>query len=167
MEPSHLLTEVIRPVLRRLELWSEDAERLLLGTACAESNCGQALKQITGPALGIYQCEPATHEDIWNHFLRYRGDKLVVKINYWRICYSNGAGAQELTGNLYYATAICRIHYLRVKEPIPSTLREQAAYWKEHYNTHKGAGSVDGYLSKWDQFVGRGTMIGDPFLRVA
>lgn len=57
---------VIRPTLEKIELWSEAAENLLLGTTAQESHMGTYIKQVgKGPALGIYQMEPATHKDIW------------------------------------------------------------------------------------------------------
>jgi len=37
----------------------------------------------------------------------------------------------------------CRLHYWRVPRSIPKTLDEQAAYWKNWYNTAKGAGTVE------------------------
>jgi hypothetical protein len=157
IEPSHLLTEVIRPVLRHLRAHSENSELLILGTACTESDCGRWLRQIGGPALGIHQMEPATHDDIWDRFLIHR-PSLMERVKYFSICYGNGKGAEEMAGNLYYATAMCRIHYLRVPAPIPDNLPAQAAYWKQYYNTPAGSGSVDKYISKWNQFVGHASL---------
>ena len=54
--------------------------------------------------------------------------------------------AEEMTGNLYYATAMCRVHYRRVKEPIPNTVIGQAQYWKRYYNTPLGKGTEENYI---------------------
>ena len=55
-----LRVEVIRPALRALDLWSPAAEDLVLGTAAQESGLAY-LRQIGGgPALGLWQIEPAT-----------------------------------------------------------------------------------------------------------
>ena len=63
IQPEHLVKYVIEPVLKTLDLYSEDAVNLVLGTACVESECGRWLHQLgTGPALGIYQMEPDTHD---------------------------------------------------------------------------------------------------------
>jgi hypothetical protein len=45
---------------------------------------------------------------------------------------------------------MCRIHYLRVPEVLPAANDWPgfAAYWKNHYNTWLGAGTVDGFLQK-------------------
>ena len=67
-----LRREVLRPTLRYLELWSPAAENLVIGTAAHESGGCRYLTQIGGPALGLYQIEPATHDDLWTNFLAYR-----------------------------------------------------------------------------------------------
>ncbi|KAF0118141.1 MAG: hypothetical protein FD149_866 [Rhodospirillaceae bacterium] len=74
-DSAHFVTTVIRPTLLHLGLHSPAAEALLLGTAIQESRLGTYLRQTGGgPALGVYQMEPATHEDIWTNFLAYRPD---------------------------------------------------------------------------------------------
>ena len=62
MNAKDLREDVVRPVLKVMDKWSEAAENLVLGTAAKESAMGQDLRQRGGgPALGIYQMEPATH----------------------------------------------------------------------------------------------------------
>lgn len=154
IEPKHLLQYVIRPVLKDLELWSVPAEHLLLGTACQESECGRWLHQLgSGPALGIYQMEPATYDDLWINFINHQPwrDKVAV--------YNSKRPISELAGNLYLATAMCRIHYLRVPEPIPDYLAGQAAYWKKYYNTEFGAGTTQEYMNAWNRFVAPGDLV--------
>jgi hypothetical protein len=163
IDAAQLLDHVIRPVLKDMALWSPEAERLVLGTACAESDCGRWLKQRGGgPALGIFQCEPATHQDIWVNYLQFH-TPLAQRVLRWST--SAGLGwppevpePSELIGNLFYATAICRVHYLRDPDAIPDTLLGQALYWKRCYNSLDGKGTVDGYIRKWNQFVPAGTV---------
>lgn len=138
-------------MLKDLDLWSEPAERLILGTACVESDCGRYVHQVgDGPALGIYQMEPATHDDLHNSFL-YGRTSLRGKVWNWRA--ATEVDASELTWNLAYATAMCRIHYLRVPALIPDYLAGQAAYWKKYYNTEAGKGTTDGYMNAWQRYV--------------
>jgi hypothetical protein len=96
--------------------------------------------------------EPATHEDLWNNFLAHRQD-LAKKVNRFRVQWGNGMGADEMAGNLYYATAMCRVHYFRRPEAIPDTLQGQAALWKLAYNTPLGAGTEAEYIANWHQFA--------------
>lgn len=42
-----------------------------------------------------------------------------------------------------------RQHYLRVPDPIPHTIPDQAQYWKLHYNTTYGKGTPKRYLHTW------------------
>ena len=153
IDANHLHREVIRPVLRDLGMGGVYAEAQVLGTACQESKCGLWLVQLgNGPAKGIYQLEPATHEDLWSNFIQHR-PALATKLNRWRTQYGNGMGAWECVGNLFYATAMCRIQYFRRPEPIPDTLQGQAAFYKLYYNTPLGAATEEQYLDSWRQFA--------------
>ncbi len=150
IRPEHLRVEVIRPTLERLRLHSPAAEKLLLGTAIAESTVGGEtfLRQMgTGPALGIYQIEPGTNADVWQHYLSFR-PLLAGRV----LCFSAGAYAREeqLVWNLAYATAIARLVYRRAPEPLPAPgdVVAIAAYWKRHFNTRRGKGTVEGFITK-------------------
>ena len=152
IDAQQLLDYIIRPTLKHLDLDSEDAERQVLGTPCQETQCGRYLRQIGGPALGIYQMEPATHDDLWLNFLVNQpvlGPK-VRKLAAGLVL----EAAEEMIGNLCYATAMCRIKYYRDPAPIPSSLREQAEYWKRIYNTPAGAGTVEQYIANWQRYAG-------------
>lgn len=152
MKSEHLRQLVIIPTLKYLGLYSFEAEELLLGTACAESLCGTYLRQETnkgyGPAIGIYQMEMNTCNDIYNNFLKYN-KTLKDKVD--SLLIPSLSKEENLTCNLAYATAMCRIHYYRVKESIPKSLMKQAEYWKKYYNTDKGAGTVAGYIDKYNK----------------
>jgi hypothetical protein len=152
IDPIHLTKYVIRPVLKDLGLYSENAEKLVLGTACVESDCGRWLKQLgDGPALGIYQMEPATHDDIWENYLD--GNRKLSSGAKFYIADYTPRLADEMISNLAYATAMCRVHYLRFADPIPDNLPGQAAYWKRYYNTPLGKGTVEDYITAWRRLV--------------
>lgn len=146
MNAKQLRTEIIRPALVAVGLYSKPAEDLVFGTACVESNCGEYLRQINGPALGFFQMEPATHDDIYKNFLKYKPD---LKARVMKLSAPGLSAAENLKSNLMYAAAMCRIHYLRVSQPIPEDLQGQAEYWKKYYNTAKGKGSVEKYLDAY------------------
>jgi hypothetical protein len=152
IDPGQLREHVIRPALEGLGLYSLAAEELLLGTACQESHCGQYLQQLgNGPALGIFQMEPATHDDLHANFIAHR-PQLRIKVNNLSL----RIGIAEMVWNLAYAAAMCRVHYLRVSEPLPSAgnLNAQAHYWKSHWNTPLGAGTVQEYVANWNRYAG-------------
>ncbi len=143
---------VVRPALKKIGLWSEAAENLLLGTAAQESQMGRYLRQIQGPALGIYQCEPATHQDIWDNYLIYKGPLLGAVT---KLIVLHMPRTEQLAWNLMYATAIARVHYLRIKEPLPAAddVVSLGCYWKNHYNTHLGKGTVEEYVKSYTAMV--------------
>lgn len=144
INPDHLRRLIIT-VLQAIDLHSEAAVALLLGTAAVESVHGRYIYQLAGgPARGIYQMEPATEQDIWGNYLKYRGN-LAARIT--AVAGHPGPGPW-LAWDLAYQTAMARVHYLRVPEQLPATDDRvaQAAYWKRHYNTRQGRGHVSDYL---------------------
>ncbi len=68
----HFREQIIRPVLVRLDMHSEAAENLVLGTAIHESNLTHLVQLGGGPALGFYQMEPATEWDLIKNYIRYK-----------------------------------------------------------------------------------------------
>lgn len=137
---------IVKPALEFIGLYSEDATNLVFETACVESRCGEYIAQYpTGPAKGIFQMEPATARDIYDNFLQYKPE-LKGKVEALK---SEALTMEEnLVGNLYYAAAMCRVHYLRQPKSIPSDLKGRAEYWKKYYNTEKGKGTVEKYIEE-------------------
>jgi len=146
-----LTDRIIVPALKDYGLYSDAAVELLLGTAAVESQLGTYVAQIGGPALGLYQMEPATHDDIWDHFLEYRsGLRLAIEYEFGK-----APLADRLVHDLRYATLMARIHYLRVKESLPASgdIDEQARYWKTYYNTVNGAGSIAAFRKAYIDLI--------------
>ena len=140
---------IIRPALSKLSAYSKDAEELIVFTCAAESNGGDYIHQVKGPALGIYQCEPATYTDMWQNYIFHKSR--LTSILSLKFAVNGIPEPERLVYDLQYATAMCRIHYLRVKEKLPSggSTDEMYAYYKNYYNTPLGKStkgkSVDAY----------------------
>lgn len=148
IDPNQLRDLLIRPTLIFLGLGGDAAEELLLGTTIQESGCGEKLMQVGGgPALGLWQIEPATHDDVWKNFFLYRSD-LSGKVAALR--FPMFTIEQQLECNLMYQCAIARIIYYRAKEPLPAAgdLAGQAAYYKLHFNG-PGAATAEEYIANW------------------
>lgn len=154
MNPEHL-RELIQMTLRALDPevpYREDAVELLMLTAAAESDLGTYLRQVSGPARGIYQMEPNTEKDIWWNYLCHRR-KIADAVS---LFLSEGGPMElDLMGNIPYQTAMARIHYLRVPAPLPigTYVQGMAIYWKAYYNTRLGAGKVEEAVQKYNRFV--------------
>lgn len=151
-------TCIVQPVLKHLQPVIKHtlaAENLIMGTIAQESS-GKYIKQLgSGPAIGLAQMEPATHDDIWNNFLSYNED-LANKVRELELpSWYEDDNAKEMAGNFYYAVAMCRVHYYRRPEALPKAkdVLGLARYWKEHYNTHLGAGHVSEFMQNYKRFV--------------
>lgn len=142
---------IVRPVLDRLKMGGLAAERLMIGTALAESRMTY-IDQINrgeekpGPAYGIYQQEQGSHDDIWLNYLPQHPD-IALRVRQLAIM---PCDAQQMAGNLYYATAMARLHYWRLRFIMPSPLdyKAMAGLWKMYYNTVEGAGTAE-KAEKW------------------
>lgn len=144
--------DLIQRTLKDLNMYSESAVNLLLGTAAQESKFGTYLRQIKGPALGVFQMEPNTELDIWNNYLSYRAEIAgAIGSMTGKLCPSSIA----LEANLAYQIAMARTHYRRVPQALPDAddIEGLARYWKLHYNTHLGAGTEKEFIRNYAKFV--------------
>ncbi|RBM07745.1 hypothetical protein [Novacetimonas cocois] len=122
--------EIVAPTLSHLGLGGDAAVGLMTGTALIES--------------GLWQMEPATHDDLWATFLSdarlasLRGAVLDLASRW-------PARVAQLPGNLPYACAMARLKYYRAPGPLPDAddAAGQCRYWKSNYNTSLGAGAAD------------------------
>ena len=143
---------IVRATLMSLRMWSMAAENLLLGTAVQESGLKYLRQFNDGPARGLYQIEPATHDDIWDVYLKHhrtlkgRIEVLVAPVP---------SRIDQLATNLAYATAIARMVYWRHPEPLPAPgdVDGLAGYWKKYFNTVKGKGRVADFAAKYRRHV--------------
>lgn len=143
---------VIRPILTKLNMWSESAEELLLGTSAVETDLGYFLHQIGGPARGIYQMEPNTERDIWDVYITRKPQINQVLTS---LGYPYMPDEDDMVWNLAYATAMTRIHYWRIPEPLPDSedIQGLAKYHKKWYNTAAGKTKPEEFVSKYERFV--------------
>lgn len=137
------LRDLITRVLKEVNLYSASAVELLMLTCATESNLGEYIRQVKGPARGIFQMEPFTHDDIW----KTHGKKLKY------LLYDQDSGRLEY--DLRYAIIMTRMHYLRIPSVLPPwhDTTALAKYWKKYYNTHYGKGTVPKAMAKYKKYV--------------
>jgi hypothetical protein len=146
---------IVRPTLEYIGLYSKSAENLVVGTAIQESGGLRFIDQLTpgpGPAYGLYQCERATHDDIWSRFLAKRpdlSDKVDDLLSLWP------TRVEQLRTNIHYATAMCRIHYLRFPDPLPEAddIEGLGRLWKRRYNSMLGKGTVEQFVANYRKYA--------------
>lgn len=142
---------IINDTLEKIDLNSPEALDLIYNTGLVESKFVY-LKQIKGPARGLFQCEPWVAVDICNNYLKYRKDlmkKVAKACNLeWKYFLEPKESDWQfiLTTNIAAQIIICRLHWRRVREPLPKTLEDQAYQWKKYYNSSKGKGTVEKFM---------------------
>lgn len=146
-----MMKEFVADTLVKIGLYSPDAVELLMGTCAQESAMGKYRRQLGGgPALGVFQMEPATFRDIVENYLNHRPDlkEKILKLS--------GVDALDNPDDLVFndrlAVCMARVHYLRVKEAIPSDLDGWARYWKKYYNTPKGKGTEYEFVCNYKRY---------------
>lgn len=153
---------VIDPALAAIALDDPGARagvrQLLLGTALQESGL-KFLRQLAnrdgtrGPALGYFQMEPATHDDIWVNYLAFRRPMAtrVMAVVMAAAGLSGGRPKAELMlENHIYAAVMARLQFRRAPGILPAAgdVRAMGAYWKAHYNTALGQGQASAFAAK-------------------
>jgi len=149
------LRKLVEEVLSKYNSFSLNtpaAVNLIMGTIAHESHMGKFRKQIKGPARGIIQMEPATEKDIWENYLRYKlGLSLAITLR----AGVKGPDPVQMQHNDPYAIIMCRVHYLRVPAKLPDAdnIQALAEYWKKHYNTSLGKGTVLKFMNDYKRFL--------------
>lgn len=145
---------VVIPTLEHLDPeipFSDTAVDLLMMTVAHESSAARFLQQFNGPALGVFQMEPATEKDIFDNYLKYRAP-LLNKVKALMSEQDN-----QLVVNLGYAAAMARIHYFRDHKALPVNnpdshqlyLEALGDYAKRVYNTAEGKATSARYVSDY------------------
>lgn len=147
-------SSIIQPALKNMNMYSADDEELLILTMATETLGGYYLFQHGGPALGIFQMEPATHEDIWRNYIAERP----ILLRQMQTLFSPGKPRpipSTMVSDLNYATVMARLFYERVKENIPSKsdMEYQALFYKRYWNTSLGAADVKTVLQNYYRYI--------------
>lgn len=155
MDAKQFREGLVRPTLQTISLWSPAAEELLMGTAAQETHLGAlGRRQQGGPALGLWQCEPATLKLVMKWARRYRPS---IALALYGLADTHEPGPELLVTNDRFACAVARVLYLSIPKPLPDPhdLMAQAVMWKSVYN-RGGKGTVEEYISNYRAFVAPG-----------
>ena len=159
IECSQLRDYIIKPSLQLINMYSEGSEELLVAICAQESSGGRYLKQIGGPALGIFQMQPSTHDNIWTKYLLNSDkEKTINTLGYTVLkgCrYIISPPAEVMIHNLYYATMMARCFWLGFEGLIPDK-NDLDGIWdiyKEYWNTEDGAAIQSKFFSSYYEFT--------------
>lgn len=137
--------QVVVPALLALEPagipCTQIAADLLMATAAIESGLGTYLVQRGGPALGVFQIQPASLASCLTRLTSAQRAALGWLKN------PQGYSAQVAT-NLVLAAAICRLFYWQVPTPLPLRTADGLwGYYKRWWNTLAGAATEAEFLA--------------------
>lgn len=136
---------VINPALATLDQagvpYSLVAADLLMMTAAVETALGSYLVQQGGPALGVFQIEPASLSALW---ARLTPRQLAAV----RAVSTPQSPITQVTTNLVFAAAICRLFYWHDPAPLPPhTAAGLWSMYKAIWNTAAGATTESEFLA--------------------
>ncbi|MBL4826112.1 MAG: hypothetical protein JKY66_00095 [Spongiibacteraceae bacterium] len=139
----------ITPTIKKLGMWSEAAETILLMIACHESMGFRHRVQQGGPALSYFQIEPDTLDDLYTNYLAFRPEKQTMLDQYLPEGMSR---LEALANDDAYACAAARLQLYRVPEALPEAddLEGLARYCKTHWNTDAGKATWQKYLDDFN-----------------
>lgn len=143
---AHIRDQVIRPTLAAAGLGGPSAEALILGTGIQESKLFLRQQIGGGPALGLWEMEPATFHGIMTDYLPSRPALMAaVKAT------TGGADPTPdmLRDNDALACLMARLKYHPAHPPLPAArdIAGQANYWKQFYNTPLGKGTTAEFIA--------------------
>ena len=157
-----LLTNSIKPAIDELgkidktfSKYRTEFQEVLVGTAAQESSLKYRDQFSNGPAKGLFQMEPNTHDDIWANVLAYKPKiaKLVMSFTNDNDLHS------ELRNNDKYAAAMAGLQYWRYRSQL-SFIESPGAHsyaqdWKVYYNTTKGHGTTVQFIENYLKTQGK------------
>jgi len=142
------IKEIVEYALYGMDSYSDDALAMVVRTGMAESGYRALRGHGKGnPAIGFWQIEPNTLLDMMRNYINYR-PKYRVLLEDLGMEFAGDDIQISVMSNMAVQAALCRLHYLRDKDPLPSwsDLEGQAKYWKRVYNTHLGRGTVEHFI---------------------
>lgn len=130
---------------------SDSAVELLMLTAAQESHLGKYLKQINGPARGVFQIEPKTEYSFWHHYLD-RKPELADEVA--KFTSEHLDDDFDVEGNLPYQIAFARAYYWQFSAPLPrpSDIEGLALYYKMYWNSKEGKATVEEAAENYERF---------------
>ncbi|WP_240906377.1 hypothetical protein [Komagataeibacter xylinus] len=140
LDVGQLKYDIVQPTLTDIRLDGSAAVNLMTGIALAESRSAY-LRQLNGPALGLWAMEPAAEADCWACLNTPEQAQLAGRI---RALMSPDPSFMQLVSNLRYACAMARVRVLRADAPLPNAADAAAlsAYHKQFYNSALGAANA-------------------------
>ena len=145
MNKKQLTDLVIVPTLKEIPYgYTDEAVMAIQMIIAHESVGGEYIAQTRGPALGIIQMEPATHDDVWKF-----GDSIRVNAQDMGLINSESS---RLVYDLRYNVFMARQKLFMAAGALPSDAEGMSIYLKKHWNGD-GKATPDKYLMDYENWV--------------
>ena len=135
-----LVIDVLKEIPRG---YSEKAVTAIMMIIAHESKGGHYIEQVSGPALGITQIEPTTHDDIW-----LNGDSISANASIMGITQN----VNRLKYDLRYAIFMTRQRLFMDSNPLPSDPIELSVYLKSFWNSESGSANEMSYYNDFNEW---------------
>ena len=151
---------LIKRVITKMGMYSNEAEDLILGTGLYESRY-RYIRQIgSGIAKSFWQVEVATAQDNINSYLKFRKSKsrmcasaALVSVQYVSPGIKDEEVGDMLEANIAYGIMHARLKYWRVPKKVPTDLEGQAHYYKKYYNSSAGKAKEEEYIKLYKDTI--------------
>ena len=139
------IKEIIEWTLNKMNMYSDDAAAMIYRTGMVETGYKHLKQMGSGPAIGFFQIEPATMNDVMDNYVEYRPQ---IKTDLYALGFDEKDSVIRVMGSIVLQVAFCRLCYRRDSKAIPSleNMEAQAKYWKRVYNTKLGKGTVKHFM---------------------
>jgi len=148
-----IIQAALQPITAtKLPLYYPDTEEILMMIGAHESGLGKDLRQIGGPALGLFGVEPDTMQDNYDNFLSHRTE---LRRQIAEVTGCDGPDVDQLQFNPLYGAIHARLKLYRSKGRLPAKddLQGMAEYAKEHFNSALGSATPEKYLADYRRLV--------------
>lgn len=146
-----LRLNLVRPILKRCQLWSRASENLIIGTGLAESEF-TFITQRGGPALSFWQIEPPTFTWLI-HRLSADRDLMILVLRTLSMATLPDDPALLLS-NIGLACLLARLKYWYNPAPLPNAddIEGLARYWNKIYCTNIDENRVQRFVKLYDRY---------------
>lgn len=125
------------------------AKELLLETACAETQLGTFPDRYAPEGFGLCQFDTIGFYDVINRTSIHTKKHVALRFKFDM----DAITPQDIENDPLISFVLCRLKYRLIPDEIPADLEGRAHYWKKHYNTHAGKGTVEHYIESANRIL--------------
>lgn len=132
-DPADFARQIIQPGIEAIQHYDPASLVLDLGTGIQESKL-KYVRQIGGAALGYFQMEPFTFNDLFSRWLGPSSRQYIM--DGLRMLTPHPEDPESLVTCPQFAAAMCRVKYLSIPAIAPQAddVAGMAAYYLKYYN---------------------------------